>query len=170
MLSEPRLRIPLLFVVVTLLHTTVFPQLRIFGVMPDLMLLLGVAGGLVGGPVRGAALGFAAGLVADLFLTTPFGLSALAYCLAGYAVGQVVQGLLESAWWFTLLAGALGSAGGVGLFALAGAMMGEPALLGGRLLVIMAVVGGTNTLLTPAMSRLVRWATSGARPPERVYA
>lgn len=170
MLSEPRLRVPLVFLLVTLLHTTVFPQFRAFGVMPDVMVLLAVAGGLTGGPVRGAGMGFAAGLVADLFLTTPFGLSALVFSLVGYAVGQLAETLLEASWWFTILAAALASAGGIGLFALAGTMLGEPALLSSRLLVIMAVVAAFNALLAPWVARLIRWAMAGALPRDRSYA
>ena len=49
------------------------------GSPPDLMLALAVAAGLAGGPERGAWVGFAAGLLADCFLQTPLGLSALVY-------------------------------------------------------------------------------------------
>ena len=57
-------------------------------VAPDFMMLLAVCAGFVAGPDKGAVVGFAAGLVSDLFLqSTPFGLSALAACLAGFVVG-----------------------------------------------------------------------------------
>lgn len=166
MLSDPRFRIPVLFIVTVLLHVTLLPQLRIMGVMPDLLLLVAVAGGLVGGPARGAVLGFTAGIASDLFLATPMGLSALVFCLVGYAIGNAAEGMLRPARLFTMAAGGVGSAAGVGLFALAGATLGEGALLGSHLLVIMAVVGMTNGLLAPWMVRLVRWAVApSGRPP-----
>lgn len=161
MLSTPRFRIPLLLLVTVTVHTTVMPQLRIYGVMPDLLILVAVAAGMVGGPVRGAAMGFAVGLVADMFLTTPMGLSALVFSLVGYAVGMAAEGLLDAAAWFTPVIGGVASAGGVGLFAIVGATLGEGELIDGRLLAIMAVVGITNAILAPVMSRLVRWAMAG---------
>jgi rod shape-determining protein MreD len=163
-LADPRFKLPVAFLVLVVLHTTLLPQVRIAGVMPDVMLLAAVAGGLVGGPLYGAALGFASGMVADLFLTTPLGLSALVFSLVGYAIGVAKGGLLRSAWWFTFLTALLASAGGEGLFALAGAMLGEGDLLRARLLVIMAVVGVTNAVLAPWVVRLVRWALQGHLP------
>ncbi|MEA2703532.1 MAG: rod shape-determining protein MreD [Actinomycetota bacterium] len=73
----PSLRLPPVLLFALILHTAVFPQLRIFDVAPDVLLLFAIAGGLAGGPDRGAVLGFVAGILADLFLQTPFGLSAL---------------------------------------------------------------------------------------------
>lgn len=168
MLAHPRLRLPVAFVLLVTLHTTLFPRLRLLGVMADVMLLAAVAGGLAaGGPSRAAAFGFASGVVADLFLTTPLGLSALVFSLVGYAVALAAEGLLSSAWWFTLLAAGLGSAGGTGLFALAGTMLGEGDLLETRLLAIMAVVGVANALLAPWVVRLVRWALCLSDRPAR---
>jgi len=69
------------------------------------MMLLAVGAGFVGGPDTGAVVGFAAGTVSDLFLqSTPFGLSALAACLAGFAVGWAGNEVLRSRlfmvrWW-----------------------------------------------------------------------
>jgi len=71
-----------------LLQTTFGNDLRVDEVAPDFMVLLAVCAGYVAGPDAGAVVGFGAGLVSDLFLqSTPFGLSALAACLAGFVVG-----------------------------------------------------------------------------------
>jgi len=66
--DDPRLRLPLMLIAALLLQTSVLVRLRVFGVMPDFMLLVAVAAGLTAGPSRGAALGFTAGMVIDLFL------------------------------------------------------------------------------------------------------
>ena len=66
------------------------------------MLLLPIAAGYAAGPDRGAVFGFFAGLVADLFLPTPFGLSALVGCLLGYATGIATRGLVRSSWWLAV--------------------------------------------------------------------
>ena len=81
MRSDPRLRLPIMMLVALLLQTTVLNRLRLFGVMPDFMLLVAGAGGITAGPTRGAALGFSSGMLIDLFLPTPLGLSALVFTL-----------------------------------------------------------------------------------------
>ena len=55
------------------------------------MLLLPIMAGYAAGPDRGAVFGFIAGLVADLFLPTTFGLSALVGCLLGYGTGLATR-------------------------------------------------------------------------------
>ena len=74
-----------------IVQVTVFPHLRIFGVVPDLGLVLAVAVAYRLGPEAGALTGFAAGLGYDLFLETPLALSALSYALTAYAIGVVAD-------------------------------------------------------------------------------
>ena len=73
----------------------------------------------------GSVVGFVAGAVADLFLPTPFGLSALTFSLVGFAVGSVQEGLLRAAWWITPVTVFVSSAVGVILFAFIGAVVGN---------------------------------------------
>ena len=168
-LGDVRFRLPLVLVTAMLLHTSVLSQVRIVGVMPDLMLLLAITAGLEGGPSIGAATGFASGMVADLFLPTPLGLSALVFSLSGYATGVTKTGLLQAAWWFPVAAAFVASSASVGLFALAGSMLGETHLLGRQLATIMLVVGITNGLLAIPVLRVVRWALAG-QPSASAYA
>ena len=42
MRNDPRFRLPIMFVAVLLLQTTLLARMRLFGVMPDLMLLVAV--------------------------------------------------------------------------------------------------------------------------------
>jgi rod shape-determining protein MreD len=74
-------------VVGVLLETTVFAELRLAGVRPDLLVLSVVAVAMASGPVSGAAFGFSAGLVADLLFDLPVGVSALVYTAVGFGVG-----------------------------------------------------------------------------------
>ena len=90
----------LLFVIV---QETLVLDLRLGGVHPDIMVLLPIVAGIVGGPARGTSMGFGAGLVADLFLPTPFGLSALVGSLVGFAVGVTTLALDRSALWLAPL-------------------------------------------------------------------
>ena len=161
------LRIAALLVVAAALHVGVAPHLRLAGVSADVLLLVGVATGMVAGQTRGAVMGFTGGLLADCFLTTPFGLSALAGAVAGSAVGACSATVLRHGGWLPVVAATTASAGAVVVRALAGAVVGEPGLPGGRLLTVVGVVGILNGALLPAALRPVRWATA-ARSRSRV--
>jgi rod shape-determining protein MreD len=151
-----------------LLQTTLLAQMRIFGVMPDLMLLVAVAGGITAGATRGAALGFAAGMLIDLFLPTPLGLSALVFTLVGYGVGVANTGVLRSAWYIPVLTSGGASVAGVTLYALIGSVLGER-MIDGHLITIALVVGVFNAVLAPVAVKFVDWSLgslkSGARIP-----
>jgi len=159
-LSLPRAKLPLLLLLFLLLQLTVLAHLRVFGVAPDVMLLLAVAGGVVGGPQLGALLGFAAGLTFDLFLETPLGLSALVFCLIGYAVGNIQGGVLRASWWIPVLTTLAATVAGELVYALVATVVGQPHLVTPHLLVIAGVVGVFNAVAAPVALRLVRWATT----------
>jgi len=125
---------------------------------PDVMLLLPVAGGYVAGPERGAAFGFVTGLVADLFLPTTFGLSALVGCLVGFGTGLATGGLVRTSWWLPPVVGALATAGGLGAYAILGGVLGDPAMLRVYLApALVAAVPAAVVLALPVV-RLVAWA------------
>ena len=158
MSSVPRLALVLLTTLVV--QAGVVAQVRVLGAMPDLMVLLAVAAAVVAGPQRGAVVGFVAGIVYDLLLTTPFGLSALAYCLIAYGVGIAQEGaaVLRAARWVSAVTVGAASALGVALYALLGAVVGQESMVSDDLPAIMAVVGVVNLVLaTPAVG-LLRWA------------
>ena len=157
MTSDPRLRLPILMIAALLLQTTVLARMRLFGVMPDLMLLVAVAGGITAGSSRGAALGFASGMLIDLFLPTPLGLSALVFTLVGYGVGVANTGVLRSAWYIPVLTAGAASVTGVVLYALVGSMLGER-MINGHLVTIAVVVGLSNAVLAPVAVKFVDWS------------
>lgn len=168
MRQDPRFRLPIMLLAALLLQTTLLSQLRIFGVMPDLMLLVAVAGGITAGATRGAALGFACGMLIDLFLPTPLGLSALVFTLVGYGVGVANTGVLRSAWYIPVLTAGGASMVGVTLYALIGSVLGER-MIDGHLITIALVVGVFNAVLAPVAVKFVDWSLgslkSGARIP-----
>ncbi len=157
MTSDPRFRVPLLLISALALHLTLFSVLRIAGTAPDVMLLVAVAGGLVGGPVRGALLGFAAGIAIDVFLRTPMGLSALVFTLVGYGVGVVSTGVLTPSWYLPVVTASVASAAGIVIYAMVGAMLGEP-MVSRRLFTIVSVVAVGNGILAVPVIRAVTWA------------
>lgn len=156
--ADPRFRVPLVILTALLVQVTVLTRLRLFGVVPDLMLLVAVAAGITGGPARGAIIGFASGMAIDIFLETPLGLSALVFSLVGYAVGALETAILRSAWWIPVLTAFGACMAGEALFALAAQVVGRPDLVTARLGVIVITVGLTSAILAPPVVRVVGWS------------
>lgn len=157
-MSPWTVRVPPLFLLAVLVHTALAPNLRLFGIGFDVMLLLAVAAGIAGGPERGAAIGFVAGLLADCFLQTPFGLSALVYALVGYGVGVFQTGVLHSSWWIPAITGAVASAIGTVGYVVLGVVVGQDHLLSTRVLRVIGVVALLHALLAPPAVKVLRWA------------
>jgi rod shape-determining protein MreD len=151
-------RVVLVVAAVLIVQQALMAGLRIDGAHPDLMLLLPIAFGLAGGSERGAAMGFVAGLLADLFVGTPFGLSALVYTLVGFGVGMSEGDRLGGGWWATPLTATVASAGGVLLYAGLGAAVGEGQMLHQHLVTVTFVVAVVNGLLSAPTARLASWA------------
>jgi rod shape-determining protein MreD len=122
---------PLALLVATtiVVQVSFMPHLRLFGVVPDLGLVLAIAIASHDDAETAAVVGFATGLGFDLFLRTPVGASALAYAVTGYVTGVVQASLIRSSRWLPF---ALGGAGG---------------LVGGLLFVGIAILAGTDALI-----------------------
>ncbi|MGI9119234.1 MAG: rod shape-determining protein MreD [Acidimicrobiales bacterium] len=151
-------RLPPVLLLAVVLHTAVLPELRVFGVAADLLLLVGIVAGIASGADRGAAVGFVAGLLADCFLQTPFGLSALAYSLVGYGVGAFQSTILHTGRWIPVLTAMVASALGVLTFAAIGSVLGQDQLVSARLATVAGVVAVFNGLLCWPVLRVMRWA------------
>lgn len=164
-----RLRLPLAVLLVLTLQYSALQDMRFRDIRPDALLLFAVVAGIVGGSERGAVVAFAVGLVADLFVQTPLGLSALTYALVAFAVGSLQAGLIRSSWWITPLTALLGSAAGVVLFVVIGAVLGQTQLVSGEVPVIVAVVALMNAVLSLPVLALARWSMAGLEP-DRSYA
>lgn len=153
-----RLRVALIVLVTLVVHLTVLSRVRVVGVRPDALLLLAVVAGLVGGSERGAVAGFLSGLLADLFLQSPFGLSALVYSLVGFAVGAVQSVILRAVWWIPVVTALAASIAGTVLYALVAAMVGQPEFVSPRLPLIACLVGLMNAVMAPVAVRLLSWS------------
>ncbi len=160
------IRVPPVALLLVALHTAILPHVRLFGVGADVMLLAAIAAGLVAGPREAAWTGFLAGLVADCFTRTPFGLSALSYCLVGYGVGLLRAGVLHMSWWLPPVITFFASASGVVTFVALGTTMGQEHLWSWRMPVIACVLAVLNTAIAPLVVRSVRWAV-GPRLTQR---
>lgn len=157
------LRLALVLVVTLVVQFTLGLDVRIAGAHPDLTLLLPVCAALCAGPDAGALVGFATGLATDLLLPTPFGLSALVYCVVGFAVGALTRNVDRSVWWLPPLAALTGSAVAVMLYAVLGAVLGQEQFLKIDLVAVVLVVSLVNALVSWPALRAVSWAVGPAR-------
>jgi rod shape-determining protein MreD len=140
------------------LQVGLLTDLRVYGVHPDLLLLVAVCAGIEGGPGRGAGIGFACGLLFDLFLQGPFGVTALAYALTGYAAGLAGDTVVRPARWISIGMVAVASAAGTLLYAALGQLLGQRSLSDPHLGAIVGIVAATNALLALPALAVCRWA------------
>ncbi|HEY1733875.1 MAG TPA: rod shape-determining protein MreD [Acidimicrobiales bacterium] len=152
------LKLVLVVFVTLLVQSTIGIDLTVFGAHPNLMLLLPIAAGIAGDAEEGAVMGFVAGLASDLLLPTPFGLSALVFCLVGFAVGASTGAVTREVWWFPPLVALAASAVAVMLYAVIGAVLGQEQFLHVDLAAIVAVVAVVNAILAAPAVRVAGWA------------
>lgn len=148
-------RLLLFIAVVVIVQVTVFPHLRIFGVVPDLGLLVAIAVGYREGPELGAFAGFVAGLGYDLFLETPLGFCALTYALVGYATGTLQAGMLRSPRWLPPILGAIGGLVGGLVLVTIGVLVGVEAVKGTHGVVTICLAAAYDAVLAPLVFYLV---------------
>jgi rod shape-determining protein MreD len=142
----------LLALTTVVVQVAVMPHMRLFGVVPDLGLVLAVAVAYYDDAESAAIVGFLTGLGFDLFLRTPVGASALAYSVTGYLTGVVQAGLIRSSRWLPLALGALAG------------------LVGGLIFVGIAILAGTDALITSStLSVVVRAAVFDALAATLVF-
>ena len=131
-------------------------SLPLFGMGPELVILVVTAFAIGERPRNAAVAGFCAGLLRDLLLTTPAGIGAFAYAVSGYCAALVgiprgagpVVGLFAGA---TLLSQLLFGLGAVFL----GPQV-DPSPLPRILIVTTAYNALISPLLMPLLSRVVR--------------
>lgn len=155
----------LVLVSALVLQSAVFARLDLFGAHGDVLVLVPITAALTVGPERGAVAGFIAGIAVDLLVTTPFGLTALTYCLVGYGVGALQSGMLRAAWWLPLVAAVTGAAFATGFWALAATVIGEEGLLNADLGRIVGAVSLIAVLLVVPALRLARWVEADLDRP-----
>lgn len=153
-------RLVLVLLVILALQTTLFKDLRPFGVAGQVMLLFVACAGVQFGVSVGAIVGLVAGLMFDLVVATPAGLGSLALGLTGATAGFYLFFFPNLIRWLRLLAIAVVSAIGELYMLLAQAMVGLGAAVEFRLLKIISVVVVINMILSPGFLLISRWTLS----------
>ena len=148
--------LPLLVFTAIVVQRSGVGQATIYGIHPDIVMLMVASIGVYRGREIGALSGFFSGLVVDAFLTTPFGISALIYVVVGYLAGELER--IGSTAPLTLkiltvgVVSIIGEAFSVVILFLLG--LSDP--LKARTIEEVVIVGGVNLLLAPLALMLCR--------------
>jgi rod shape-determining protein MreD len=151
----------LVIFIALMVQQTMMVALRVGGVHPDLLWLLPITAALADGPETGGIVGFWAGLAFDLVLPTPFGLSALVGCLLGYAVGTLTTAVDPRTTWLKPVAALTGSVAADMLFAVLGAILGQPQMVQIDFVALFLMISISSVVFVLPVSRLMRWALAG---------
>ena len=148
----------LVIISLVVLQTALFPELRVFGAVPDLLLVATIAVAYERGPEAGAVFGFVGGLAIDCFLSSPLGVSALAFSLVGYGVGLFQSGLLRTSRWIAPILGGVGGLIGGALWVAIAAVAGQDELISGYSVRIVVLAAIYDALLAVLIFPFVHWA------------
>jgi rod shape-determining protein MreD len=147
-----------------LLQSTVFGQLRLLGVRPELLYLVTISFALLEGPNEGATVGFVSGMAQDFLMNEPKGLTALTLTLLGYGVGMFRQFIVSPSPLVPTIVVAVGTAAGIAFYEIVSVLLGnfhEEAAYGVKVALLTAIY---NAVLTPILYPLLRRITEGSRP------
>ena len=138
-------------------QTTLFAEMRPFGVAAQLVLLFVVVSGSINGSTIGALTGLIAGLMYDFILQTPVGLTSLALGLAGATAGLLTYFFHEPTWWMRLITVGVVSLLGEIYYPLAQTVVGLDGWLQLRIIKVALVVAVCNLALSPIAILVCRW-------------
>ncbi len=152
-----------------LLQSTVFSQVRLLGVKPELMYLVTIVIAILEGPQEGAIVGFAGGMAQDFMLNEPGkGITALTLTLLGYTMGLARQYIVSPSPLLPTALVAAGTAAGTAFYQLVATLLGqldEPLGYAIKVSLLTAVYGA---VLTPILYPLLRRLFERSQPRRMV--
>jgi rod shape-determining protein MreD len=153
-----------IIITAVLLQSTVFSQLRLLGVRPELLYLVTILVALQEGPNEGALVGFTAGLAQDMFLDQPKGITALTLTLLGYTVGMARQYIVSPSPLVPTIVVAIATALGVAFYEIVTFLLGQFEASITYAVKVALLTALYNAVLTPILSPLLRRIIEGSRP------
>ena len=157
------LRVILVYMAALLLQLTIFVDVRVIGVAPELPALIAVLAGLLAGAQGGSLIAFGAGLMWDIYLPTPLGLAAVSFALVAFGLGSITEDLFHDTRIQTGLLVFAGTMASVAAYAVLGEVVGQRGLVDDDLLKIVLVSSALNGLLSLIGAPAMRWAVWGGR-------
>ncbi len=156
-MSTP-IKVAAVYLIAIIVQLTVFIDVRVAGVAPELLALVAVIAGFFAGPERGPLIAFIAGLIWDVYLPTPLGVAAVTFALVAFAVASLEEGLFHDSRFQLVAVVGLASASTVIAYALIGELVGQRGLVDVEMLRVSLLVGLVNAALTPVVAPMMRWA------------
>ena len=150
-------RLVLVLLIIISFQTTLFAEMRPFGVAAQLVLLFVVVSGSINGSTIGALTGLIAGLMYDFVLPTPVGLTSLVLGLAGATAGLLTYFFRDPTWWMRLITVGVVSLLGEIYYPLAQTVVGLDGWLQLRIIKVAIVVAVCNLALSPIAILVCRW-------------
>jgi rod shape-determining protein MreD len=144
------------------LQSTLFSQVTLAGVKPELVYLVTIVLALLEGPASGAVAGFAGGMAQDFLLNQPKGITALTLTLVGYAVGTVRQYIVTPSPLLPVVLVGGATTAGVLFYGVVAFLLGVT--VGTSYLVRVALLAGLyNAVLTPILFPVLRRVAEASR-------
>ena len=147
-----------------LLQSTVFGQVKLLGVRPELIYAVTILMAILEGPSQGAIVGFAGGMAQDFLQDLPKGITALTLTLLGYTVGLARQYIVSPSPLLPTILVAVGTFAGVIFYEIVSFLLGQlhhPLVFDLRVALITALY---NAILTPLVYPILRRIFEGSRP------
>ncbi len=147
-----------------LLQSTLFWELKLLGVRPELMYLITIVIAILEGPNEGAITGFAAGLAQDFLLNQPKGITALTLTLVGYAAGLARQYIVSPSPLLPMILVGVGTAAGIAFYQVVAFLLGQLEETFSYAIRVTLLTALYNAILTPIVYPLLRRVIEGSRP------
>jgi rod shape-determining protein MreD len=147
-----------------LLQSTIFADLKLLGVRPELLYLVTICFAFLEGPSEGAVVGFVSGLAQDFMLNQPKGITALTLTLLGYGIGLARQYIVSPSPLLPTVLVGVGTVAGLAFYEIAAFLLGsfdESVTYGVK---VALLAGLYNAVLTPIVYPVLRRAAEGTRP------
>lgn len=157
------LSLTVVIVTALLLQTTVFADVKLLGVRPELMYLVTIVFAMLEGPSSGAITGFAGGMAQDFLLNEPKGITALTLTLVGYTVGLLRQYIVSPSPLLPTFLVAGGTFVGVLFHRLVAFLLGQEATTVLYVFKAAALSAVYNGILTPLLHPVLRRVAEGSR-------
>jgi rod shape-determining protein MreD len=138
-----------------LLQSTLFGELSLLGVRPELVYAVVILIAVIDGPSEGAIVGFVGGMLQDFLLNEPKGITALALTLLGYGMGLARQYISSPSPLLPMILVAVGTAS----FLLG--RFDHPVTYGLRVVLLTGLYGA---ILTPLINPLLKRLAESSRP------
>jgi rod shape-determining protein MreD len=146
------------------LQSTIFSQIKLLGVKPELMYLVTILIAILEGPQEGAIVGFAGGMLQDFLLNSPKGITALTLTLLGYTMGMTRQYIVSSSPLLPAVLVAVGTAAATAFYQAVAFLLGQLDQPLSYSIKVCLLSGLYGAILTPIFYPILRRLTEGSRP------